>query len=130
QLLTALQEALVGVKKYLVDSGINLDEIVNSATEDLRKLELLDEASEILLNPAYSEEFAAYVRQINRIFKAILPDARVHEYMKERVALNVIYRQMRVKSGLDVDDEDVLNVVRKQVNELLDKSIETIRIDS
>lgn len=118
------------MRTFLTDKDINLDEIINSSTEDLLKLELLDEASEILLNPAHSEEFAGFVRQINRIFKAILPDARVHEFVKERVALNVIYRQMRVKSGADVDDQDVLDVVRKQVNELLDESIVTIRIDS
>jgi type I restriction enzyme R subunit len=50
--------------------------------------------------------------------------------VKDRVAINIIYRQMRVKSGLEVDDEDVLDVVRNQVNELLDEAIETIHIGS
>jgi type I restriction enzyme R subunit len=37
---------------------------------------------------------------------------------------------MRLKSGLSVDDEDVLDVVRNQVNDLLDESISTIKIQS
>jgi type I restriction enzyme R subunit len=37
---------------------------------------------------------------------------------------------MRLKSGLSIDDEDVLDVVRNQVNELLDESISTIKIQS
>jgi type I restriction enzyme, R subunit len=130
QLLVALQEAMAEIRSFLIERDINLDEITNSETKELRKLELLDAASEILLEPVHSEEFISYVRQINRIFKAILPDARVHGFIKDRVALNIIYRQMRLKSGVDVDDQDVLDVVRRQVNELLDESIETIRIDS
>lgn len=37
---------------------------------------------------------------------------------------------MRQKSGISIDDEDVLDVVRHQVNELLDESITTIQIKS
>ena len=114
----------------LGERGINLQTIINAQTDNLNKLELLDTASEILLDPAHNEEFVAYVRQINRIFKAILPDAQANQFMKQRVALNVIYRQMRLKSGVEVDDTDVLDVVRTQVNELLDEAIETVRIGS
>ena len=44
--------------------------------------------------------------------------------------MNVIYAQMRHKSGQEIDDSDVLDVVRQQVNELLDEAIETIYIGS
>ena len=98
----------------------------DASTEDLMKLELLDSASEILLHPDLRDEFAAFVRQINRIFKAILPDQNAYQYIKQRVALSVIYRQMRLKSGLDVDDQDVLDVVRTQVNELIEEAIELL----
>ncbi len=36
----------------------------------------------------------------------------------------------QMKSGLDVDDQDVLDVVRTQVNELIEEAIETVKIDS
>jgi hypothetical protein len=44
--------------------------------------------------------------------------------------MNVIYAQMKNKSGETLDDSDVLDVVRQQVNELLDESIESIYIGS
>lgn len=105
---------------------------VNLSRDDLGDeiAEILDEASETLLDPKHHDDFVSYMRQINRIFKAVLPDTRADRFVKERVAINIIYRQMRVKSGLEVDDTDVLDVVRNQVSELLDEAIETIRIDS
>jgi len=129
-LFHALQDALKDVAKYLRDRDIHLDDIISARTDDFEKLRLLDEASEILLLPVNEDEFTSFVRQINRIFKGILPDIRADEYVKERVAINVIYRQMKIKTGEDIDDEDVLQVIRNQVNELLDVSIETVAIKS
>ena len=59
-----------------------------------------------------------------------MPDDSANQYVPYRIAINIIYSQMRLKSGLTVDDEDVLDVVRNQVNELLDESISTIKIQS
>ncbi len=128
-LLEALKEAMSDVRCFLAERQISIQSILD-ARDDLNRLSLLDEASEILLDPRYYDEYGSYVRQVNRIFKSILPDTRANQFVKERVTLNVIYYQMRVKSGLEVDDTDVLDVVRKQVNELLDDAIETIRIGS
>jgi type I restriction enzyme R subunit len=117
------------VRGFLAERKIGLQAILD-AKDDLLRLTLLDEASETLLDPKHFDEFVSYLRQINRIFKAVLPDTRADRFVRERVAINIIYRQMRVKSGLEVDDEDVLDVVRNQVNELLDEAIETIHIGS
>ena len=129
-LLDELEQAIAEVTEFLAENKISLQEIIDAATEDMKKLELLDAASEILLHPKLRDDFAAYVRQINRIFKAILPDQEAYQYIKQLVALSVIYRQMRLKSGLEVDDQDVLDVVRTQVNELIEASIETVHIGS
>ncbi|MCW7555923.1 type I restriction endonuclease subunit R [Endozoicomonas gorgoniicola] len=130
KLLNALTQAVVELKLFLTERKIDLQAIIDAPPTDFSKLQLLDEASDILLEPANKEAFTSFVRQINRIFKAILPDSSADTYVQERVAINVIYKQMREKSGLSVDDDDVLDVVRQQVNELLDESIETIKIDS
>lgn len=130
ELLNELAVAIVELTRFLKAKDIDIDEIVAAPTEGFTKLTLLDNASEILLKPEHNEEFVAFVRQINRIFKAILPDDSANKYVPYRIAINVIYAQMRMKSGLGVDDEDVLDVVRKQVNELLDESISTINITS
>ncbi len=129
-LLHALEEALFDVEKYLRERDIHLNDIISARTDDFEKLRLLDEASETLLLPKNVDEFTSFVRQINRIFKGILPDTRADEFVKERVAINIIYYQMKIKTGEDIDDEDVLQVIRNQVNVLLDESIETVAIES
>ena len=130
ELLSALRAAIIDLMIYLNKCNIDLQAILDAPATDFTKLTLLDEASEILLNPEYKEEFVSYLRQINRIFKAILPDDSATQFTPHRIAINVIYKQMREKSGLSIDDEDVLDVIRNQVNELLDESIETININS
>ena len=129
-LVYALEDAFAELRKFLEERDIDLLDIVNTGTDNFKKLELLDRASENLLEPANEEEFISYVRQINRIFKGLLPDTRADIYVTQRVALNVIYRQMKIKSGEDIDDEDVLQVIRNQVNLLLDEAIETVAIES
>lgn len=115
---------------FLKTKQIDLAEIIHAPATNFKKLELLDSASEILLNPEFKDEFYAFVRQINRIIKAILPDDDASQFVPNRIAINVIFQQMREKSGLTIDDEDVLDVVRNQVNDLLDESISTIQIKS
>lgn len=130
ELVAALGIAINELILFLNGVDIDLNEIVSAPADGFTKLTLLDNASEILLEPKNIDEFTAFIRQINRIFKAIMPDEGANQYVPYRIAINVIYSQMRLKSGLTIDDEDVLDVVRNQVNELLDESISTIKIQS
>lgn len=130
ELLAALTKAINELLSFLSGKDIDLKAIIAAPSSDFTKLELLDKASEILLKPEVKVEFTAFIRQINRIFKAILPDDSATNYVPYRIAINVIYAQIQQKSGLSIDDEDVLDVVRNQVNELLDESISTIEIKS
>lgn len=130
ELVSALSLAVNELLVFLDHKSIDLRGIIESTVGSLEKLNLLDQASETLLEPNNKDEFVAFVRQINRIFKAILPDDSANQYVPFRIAINVIYAQMRLKSGLSVDDEAVLDVVRNQVNELLDDSISTIEVKS
>ncbi|MDK9685474.1 type I restriction endonuclease subunit R [Pseudoalteromonas shioyasakiensis] len=130
ELVAALGVATNELILFLNGVNIDLNEIVTASADGFVKLALLDNASEILLEPKNKEEFTGFVRQINRIFKAIMPDDCANQYVSYRIAINIIYSQMRLKSGLSIDDEDVLDVVRNQVNDLLDDSISTIKIQS
>ncbi|MFC0179529.1 type I restriction endonuclease subunit R [Thorsellia kenyensis] len=130
ELVVALGVAINQLIIFLKGVDIDLKEIVFAQADDFAKLSLLDNASEILLAPQNKQEFTSFLRQINRIFKAIMPDDSANQYVPYRIAINIIYSQMCLKSGLSVDDEDVLDVVRNQVNELLDESISTIKIQS
>ncbi|WP_145483474.1 type I restriction endonuclease subunit R [Yersinia rohdei] len=130
ELVAALGIAVNELIVFLGSIDIDLTQIVSASADGFAKLSLLDNASETLLEPKNKEEFTSYLRQINRIFKAIMPDDGANQYVPYRIAINIIYSQMRLKSGLSVDDEDVLDVVRNQVNDLLDESISTIKIQS
>jgi type I restriction enzyme R subunit len=130
ELVAALGVATGELQVFLNSKNIDLCAIITSPADGFAKLTLLDNASEILLEPKNKDEFTAFLRQINRIFKAIMPDDSANQYVPCRIAINIIYSQMRLKSGLTIDDEDVLDVIRNQVNELLDESISTIQIKS
>ena len=130
ELVAALGVAVNELIVFLNGVCVDLNQIVSAPADGFTKLSLLDNASEILLDPKNKDEFTAFLRQINRIFKAIMPDDSANQYVPFRIAINIIYFQMRLKSGLSIDDEDVLDVVRNQVNELLDESISTIKIQS
>lgn len=130
ELVAALGVAINELIVFLNGVDIDLNQIVSAPADGFKKLSLLDNASEILLEPKNKEEFTSFLRQINRIFKAIMPDDSANHYVPYRIAINIIYSQMRLKSGLSIDDEDVLDVVRNQVNDLLDESISTIKIQS
>lgn len=125
-----LERAVSDSERWLAQNGVSLDKIINASTKGFEKPQLLDEASELMLKPDLKPEFTGRVRQVNRLFKAVMPDTRALEFIKQRVVMNVIYAQMKHKSGEEIDDSDVLDVVRHQVNELLDESIETIYIGS
>lgn len=129
-LRTELERAVFDTERWLAQREVNLDKIINATANDFEKLKLLDEASELMLKPYLKPEFTGRVRQVNRLFKALMPDTQALQFIKQRVAINVIYAQMKNKSGEEIDDSDVLDVVRQQVNELLDESIETIYIKS
>lgn len=130
ELVAALAVAINELIVFLNGVDIDLTQIVSAPADGFAKLSLLDNASEILLEPKNKQDFTSYLRQINRIFKAIMPDDSANQYVPYRIAINIIYSQMCLKSGLSVDDEDVLDVVRNQVNDLLDESISTIKIQS
>ncbi|TMP77621.1 type I restriction endonuclease subunit R [Pseudoalteromonas sp. S983] len=130
ELVAALGIAINELIVFLGSVDIDLTQIVSASADGFAKLSLLDNASEILLEPKNKEEFTSFIRKINRIFKAIMPDDSANQYVPYRIAINIIYSQMRLKSGLSIDDEDVLDVVRNQVNDLLDESISTIKIQS
>ncbi|ADR35423.1 type I site-specific deoxyribonuclease, HsdR family (plasmid) [Sulfuricurvum kujiense DSM 16994] len=128
RLYEALMVAMSEAKNFLDDQGVSLQAIINAT--QLEKLRLLDAASEMMQEPSNKETFTSYLRQINRIFKGILPDVRAEAFIAERVAINVIYQQMRLKAGEDIDDEEVMQVLRDRVNLLLDDAIETVEIKS
>ena len=106
ELIAALSTAIVELNEFLKKQSIDLEAIISAPAAGFTKLQMLDDASEILLSPDLKDEFTAFVLQINRIFKAVLPDDDANGYVPHRIAINVIYAQMR-QSYLCADASEI-----------------------
>ncbi|MCX7554842.1 type I restriction endonuclease subunit R [Marinicella sp. S1101] len=129
-LLEELEQALIEIKVFLNGLNIDLVNIHSAHTDDFSKQNQIKQAVDVLMVPENLEKFTAHVRRINRIFKALLPDKEAERFLKDRALLNHLLKVIWNGMGKDIDDDDVLHVVRTQVDELLDDAITTIEIKS
>ena len=127
-LLEHLARAFNELDEFLDPLDINLLAIHEADCQGFEKGNLIDQAVEILLEPAYKADYIAFVRQINRIFKGVLPDVRAEAFLPQRVAMNVIYAAMLNKTGFNLASNEVLDGVREQVAALLDEAIVSVKM--
>ena len=78
-----LEQAVFGIERWLAQNGVNLNKIIDATADWFQKLQLLDEASELMLKPDLTPEFTGRVRQVNRLFKAVMPDTQALHYIKK-----------------------------------------------
>ena len=129
-LLNDAKNALLEAKVFLQGLNIDVDAIKQADASNFEKQNLTQAAVECLMEPANLEEFTAHVRRINRIFKALLPDKEAMQFLEDRALLNHLLKVVLVGMGEDIDDEDLLHVVRTQVDALLDEAITAVEIQS
>lgn len=129
-LLDEARAALLEAKVFLQSLSIDLDVIQQADSSNFDKQNLIQQAIDLLMEPANLEKFTGHVRRINRIFKALLPDTGAMQLLPERALLNFILKAIYDGMGQQIDDDDLLHVVRTQVDELLDDAITTIEIKS
>jgi type I restriction enzyme, R subunit len=129
-LLDEARVALLEAKVFLQGLSIDLDAIQQADSSNFDKQNLIQQAIDLLMEAASLERFTGHVRRINRIFKALLPDTGAMQLLPERALLNFILKAIYDGMGQQIDDDDLLHVVRTQVDELLDDAITTIEIKS
>ena len=129
-LLDEAKKAIVEAKVFLNGLNIDLDVIQKSDSSNFEKQNIIQQAIDILMVPVNLEKFTGHVRRINRIFKALLPDKGAMEFLADRALLSFLLKAILDGMGIVVDDEDILHIVRTQVDELLDDAITTIEIKS
>tara|TARA_R110000822_G_scaffold60287_2_gene150153 strand:- start:7679 stop:10858 length:3180 start_codon:yes stop_codon:yes gene_type:complete len=129
-LLDEAKAALVDTKAFLSRLAINVDAICQADTSNFDKQNLMLQAIDILMIPHNLEQFVGHVRRINRIFKALLPDKEAMQFLADRAFYNFMLKTLLEGMGEQIDDDDLLHVVRTQVDELLDEAITTIEIKS
>ena len=125
KLVEALAKAVDETRTLCSGQGIDLDAIQQAAAEGFTRLALIEEAVEKLLgSTAIKDQFRAQVAQVNRLYKAILPDKAANVYVGDRMLLVVLAEALRQTTGEGGGGGDeVLNFVRQQVKALLDDSI-------
>ncbi len=117
KLVERLQEVLDETIAFLFKKGVDLDEIKKA--EGFERIRLLDDAVDMLLvNDDTKHRYLLLANDVNRLFKAILPDARANEFGVPRKAITVIAEKIRSLSP-EVDISEVMDAV----DDLLDDSV-------
>ena len=119
RLVQSLEMAIETTEEFLANLGADLSAIV--AAEVFEAIQLVDDAVEaVLVDDDTKTQYLNLAGDVNRLFKAILPDSRANQFIGKRSAIREIERRIRSKSE-PVD----INEFMKDVETLLDASIAT-----
>ena len=133
ELVEKLRLAIAEAVAFCEERGVDLDAILTAdgfdkikvsdeaaaALVDHQLVEAVDDAVEqVIVNDNLKKQFFSLVNNVVRLFKAILPDPAVQEFLPQKVCLTVLADKIRTFSG-EVSIEDVMADVEK----LLDESI-------
>ena len=122
-LVGQLQDAIAEVSVVGAQEGIDLNRLEGAKGFEL--LRLLDDAVEaILVNDDIKRRYLSLAGNVNRLYKAILPDPKAHEFAKARALFVIIAEKIR-SLGPCVDISSVLETVR----ELLEESIDVTGVE-
>ncbi len=121
ELVRALEEVIQDTKDFLNDLGINLNDI-QIAADDVRSftaVALLDDVvNAILVNDNTKREYLTLSNDVDRLFKAILPDPAANVYGIDRKLITVIADKIRsLTPPADISE------IMGSVENLLDESI-------
>lgn len=123
RLVEALEAAIATTEEFLADLKVEVAAIVaaNVASDTFTAFQLVDEAvEEIVVNDPTKKSYLNLCGDVNRLFKAILPDPNANEFLGRRSVIREIERRIRSKS----DPVDI-NEFMKDVGVLLDDSVAT-----
>lgn len=118
ELVEALREALAAAEAFCSERGVEVEPII--AAEGFRRIALMGNAVErLVVNDDLKAQYLGLAGQVDRVFKAILPDRRAGEFTARRSVYVVLAAKIRSLSPeVDVD------ALREQIEGLLDVSVE------
>lgn len=118
ELVETLQATITETTEFCNDLGIDLAEILAQASA-FKRIELRSEAVDaILADDETKRTFLTMASQVNRLYKAILPDQAANQYNPIRSLLVVLAEEIRTHSP-EVDVSGVM----AEVEAVLDRSI-------
>jgi type I restriction enzyme R subunit len=118
ELVKALEEGLEETSVFCASNGVELDTIL-AQTSAFKRIEMRDDAVNALISDDETKRlFLTMANTVNRLYKAILPDASATEYQPLRSLIVVLAEQIR-----SYDPEVDISGVMDEVEAVLDRSI-------
>lgn len=116
-LVERLREAIEEATAFCTERGVEIEPILRS--EGFERIALMDDAIEkIIVNDELKGRYLALAGNVDRLFKAILPDTRAGEFAPRRKVFTVLADKIRALTP-EADISEVMDAVE----DLLDKSV-------
>ncbi|MEG4626341.1 type I restriction endonuclease subunit R [Microcoleus sp. w1-18aA5] len=120
-LVDELRSAIDLTLQFCTERGINFDEI-QTTTESFARIKLWDDAVEaILINDDSKQRYLALSQNVNKLYKAILPDPAAGEFNPTLYAFAEITKRIK-----QLTPQSDITEVKAAVEEILDLSIGTL----
>ncbi len=117
ELVKLLREVMGKAEQFCKDKGIDINSILSS--KDFGRIKLLDDAVEVILTSEDSrKKFLTQSDEVNKCYKAVLPDPSAGEFLPRRALFVKLAEKIRsLTPQPDISD------VKKVMEEVLDASI-------
>lgn len=123
ELVGELQEAIAATEAFLRDE-LEYDLGVAIAAEGTWKIKAIqDGVNAVCLNDETRNKFGVLAREVFKKFKALFPKPEIYPFQPRRDAINAIYAVIHRN-----EEESDISAIVKQVQEVVDKSIESLNI--
>ncbi|PSB44852.1 DEAD/DEAH box helicase [filamentous cyanobacterium Phorm 6] len=120
-LVDELRSAIDLTLQFCTERGIDFDQI-QTTTESFARIKLWDDAVEaILINDDSKQRYLALTQNVNKLYKAILPDPAAGEFNRSLYAFAEITKRIK-----QLTPQSDITEVKAAVEEILDQSIGTL----
>ncbi|NUO00207.1 MAG: type I restriction endonuclease subunit R [Saprospiraceae bacterium] len=118
-----LKEAIAATVEFLQDDvDYDLDTAINA--EGVWKIKAIElGVNAVCLNDESRNKFGVLAREVFKKFKSLFPDTSIYAYQPQRDAINAIYAVIYRN-----EEESDISAIVRQVQEVVDKSIESLNI--
>lgn len=121
ELIRELEAAIAEIEMVCEENGADIIKIADS--DRLMQIKYIGEATDALLvNDDTKGRYLALASQVDKLFKAILPDPDAKKYADICSVIRVIAERIRSIIGEDVD----IREVKKNIEDLLNETVEVI----
>ena len=121
ELIRELEAAIAEIERVCEENDADIRKIADS--DRLMQIKYIGDATDALLkNDETKRRYLAIASQVDKLFKAILPDPDAKKYADACSIIRVIAERLRSIIGEDVDIEEV----KKKIEDLLNETVEVI----